>query len=130
MAPPIILDQELEHLKHSYDFGIVPGSATIFHKDEMHNLGKLDLTLLEGVMVVIQVSDEGYRALTCSPVTHGGKEFLASIQPNLDVNFDSMENLLMALSPKFRDKFYQALSEKLSSVQSSSSSSYLQMSRT
>jgi hypothetical protein len=56
----ITLDQELERLKHSYDFGIVPGSATVFHKDEMHNLGKLDLTLLEGVMVVIQVSDEGY----------------------------------------------------------------------
>jgi hypothetical protein len=56
----ILLDQELERLKYSYDFGIVPGSATVFYKDEMHNLGKLDLTLLEGVMVVIQVSDEGY----------------------------------------------------------------------
>jgi hypothetical protein len=51
-------------------------------------------------------------------VTRGGKDILKSIQPNLDINFDSMENLLMALSPKFREKFHQALNEKLTSVQS------------
>jgi hypothetical protein len=53
---------ELDHITRSYDYGIVPGSASVFHKDELANVSKLDLTLLEGVMVVVEVSPEGYKA--------------------------------------------------------------------
>ena len=41
--------------------GIVPGSATIFVLDEIEALGRLDLTLLEGVMIVVEVNSQGYK---------------------------------------------------------------------
>lgn len=41
--------------------GIVPGSATIFVLDESEGVGRLDLTLLEGVMIIVEVTDEGYK---------------------------------------------------------------------
>lgn len=41
--------------------GIVPGSATIFVLDESEGVGRLDLTLLEGVMIVVEVTDAGYK---------------------------------------------------------------------
>jgi hypothetical protein len=56
-----LLCDELDDIAHSYDYGIVPGSATVFVKDELNNIGRLDLTLLEGVMVVVEVSEEGYK---------------------------------------------------------------------
>jgi hypothetical protein len=52
---------ELDDIARSYDYGIVPGSATVFVKDELNNFGKLDLTLLEGVMIVIEASGEGFK---------------------------------------------------------------------
>lgn len=41
--------------------GIVPGSATVFVLDEAQGLGRLDLTLLEGVMIVVEVNSQGYK---------------------------------------------------------------------
>lgn len=58
-----LLCDELDDITHSYDYGIVPGSATVFVKDELNNIGRLDLTLLEGVMIVVEVSEEGYKVL-------------------------------------------------------------------
>lgn len=57
----VLLCDELDDIIHSYDYGIVPGSATVFVKDEVNNMGRLDLTLLEGVMIVVEVSEEGYK---------------------------------------------------------------------
>lgn len=56
-----LLCDELDDITHSYDYGIVPGSATVFVRDELNNIGRLDLTLLEGVMIVVEVSEEGYK---------------------------------------------------------------------
>ena len=56
-----LLCDELDNITRSYDYGIVPGSATVFVKDELNNIGRLDLTLLEGVMIVVEVSEEGYK---------------------------------------------------------------------
>lgn len=58
-----LLCDELDDITHSYDYGIVPGSATVFVKDELNNIGRLDLTLLEGVMIVVEVSEEGYKVM-------------------------------------------------------------------
>lgn len=58
------LSDELDHLTHGYDYGIVAGSATVFVRDEINNIGRLDLTLLEGVMIVVEVSIEGYKVKT------------------------------------------------------------------
>lgn len=38
------------------------------------------------------------------------------VQKNLEVPFESMDNLLMAISPMFRERFQQALYDKLESV--------------
>lgn len=55
------LSKELESITKDYDFGIVPGSAAIFVKDEENYLGRLDLTILEGILVIIEVTDQGYK---------------------------------------------------------------------
>lgn len=46
----------------------MPGSATVFVHDELEGIGRLDLTLLEGVMIVIEVGDQGYKVVTSSGV--------------------------------------------------------------
>jgi hypothetical protein len=38
------------------------------------------------------------------------------VQKNLEVPFESMDNLLMTISPMFRERFQQALYDKLESV--------------
>jgi hypothetical protein len=55
------LSAELDAITGEFDYGIVPGSATVFVKDEINGIGRLDLTLLEGVMIVLEVTDRGYR---------------------------------------------------------------------
>ena len=55
-----LLCDELDELTHAYDYGIVPGSATVFVRDELNGFGKLDLILLEHIMLVINVSEHHY----------------------------------------------------------------------
>ena len=57
------MSAELDAITKEFDYGIVPGSATVFVRDEVNNIGRLDLTLLEGVMIVIEVTDQGYRVI-------------------------------------------------------------------
>lgn len=40
-----------------------------------------------------------------------------TVQVHLEAPFESMENLLMTISPMFRERFQQALYDKLQSVQ-------------
>lgn len=54
------LDEELDAATREYDYGIVPGSCTVFVRDTANNVGRLDLTLLEDVLVVIDLTDQGY----------------------------------------------------------------------
>jgi hypothetical protein len=61
------LSAELDAITKEFDYGIVPGSATVFVKDEQNGIGRLDLTLLEGVMIVLEVTDEGYKVSLYSP---------------------------------------------------------------
>lgn len=56
------LDEELDAATREYDYGIVPGSCTVFVRDTANNVGRLDLTLLEDVLVVIDLTDQGYMA--------------------------------------------------------------------
>ncbi|GAN04475.1 hypothetical protein MAM1_0064c03935 [Mucor ambiguus] len=113
-----LLCDELDNITQSYDYGIVPGSATVFVKDELNNIGRLDLTLLEGVMIVVEVSEEGYKVGSCSPLSSTGTALATAqiVQKNLEVPFETMDNLLMAVSPMFRERFQQALYDKLESV--------------
>ncbi|KAG2194908.1 uncharacterized protein EV154DRAFT_520062 [Mucor mucedo] len=113
-----LLSDELDDITHAYDYGIVPGSATVFVRDEINNIGRLDLTLLEGVMIVVEVSIEGYKVASCSPLSNTKDAMLAAqvVQRNLELLFETMDNLLMAVSPLFRERFQQALYEKLESV--------------
>jgi hypothetical protein len=65
------LSAELDAITREFDYGIVPGSATVFVRDEANGIGRLDLTLLEGVMIIVEVTDQGYRVnytylLSCS----------------------------------------------------------------
>ncbi|GAA5799502.1 hypothetical protein EDC94DRAFT_624317 [Helicostylum pulchrum] len=113
-----LLCDELDDIIHSYNYGIVPGSATVFVKDEVNNMGRLDLTLLEGVMIVVEVSEEGYKVASCSPLSNAAVAITTSktVQKNLEIMFDTMDNLLMAVSPMFCQIFQQALYDKLESV--------------
>ncbi|KAI8639217.1 hypothetical protein BD408DRAFT_446156 [Parasitella parasitica] len=113
------LSAELDAITREFDYGIVPGSATVFVKDEVNGIGRLDLTLLEGVMIVLEVTDEGYKVTSCSPLCNVDPALSTAhtVQAHLEKPFESMENLLMTISPMFRDRFQQELYSKLQSVQ-------------
>ncbi|KAJ2961345.1 hypothetical protein NQZ79_g3336 [Umbelopsis isabellina] len=119
------LSKELESITKDYDFGIVPGSAAIFVKDEENYLGRLDLTILEGILVIIEVTDQGYKALSCSPIytMETTKPVLDHIESVLYKPFETMESLLMSISPMFREKFQEALYNKLANINSEPSNS-------
>ena len=53
-----------------FDYGIVPGSATVFVRDKVRNMGRLDLTLLEGVLVVIDVTETTGYMVSCKAAAH------------------------------------------------------------
>lgn len=57
----LMFGYELDKLLYNYDYGIVPGSATIFVRDEVQKTVKMDLTLLENIMVIIEITNEGYK---------------------------------------------------------------------
>ncbi|KAI9263667.1 hypothetical protein BY458DRAFT_556946 [Sporodiniella umbellata] len=113
------LGAELDAITKEFDYGIVPGSATVFVRDETNGIGRLDLTLLEGVMIIVEVTDQGYRITSCSPLcsVDPALSTAQTVQSQLERPFETMENLLMTVSPMFREKFQQALFDKLQSVQ-------------
>ncbi|OBZ88151.1 hypothetical protein A0J61_03797 [Choanephora cucurbitarum] len=117
------LSAELDAITREFDYGIVPGSATVFVRDEVNHLGRLDLTLLEGVMVIVEVTDQGYKVTSCSPLSHvdSALSTAQTVQAHLETPFESMESLLMTISPLFRERFQQELYSKLQSVQQTSS---------
>lgn len=55
---------------------------------------------------------------SCSPLSSTGTALATAqiVQKNLEVPFETMDNLLMAVSPMFRERFQQALYDKLESV--------------
>lgn len=53
------LNKILDAVCTDYDYGIVPDSVTVFARDSIAIVGKLELTLLEGIMVIIEISGEG-----------------------------------------------------------------------
>ncbi|CDS04830.1 hypothetical protein LRAMOSA07360 [Lichtheimia ramosa] len=112
------LSEELDAITHNYDYGIVPGSATVFVHDELEGIGRLDLTLLEGVMIVIEVGDQGYKITSYSPL-HSGSTTIAATQAvvaNVNRPFETMESLLMTISPMFLQRFQEVLYQKLDNV--------------
>ncbi|ORZ14720.1 hypothetical protein BCR42DRAFT_417528 [Absidia repens] len=114
------LTEELNSITKDYDYGIVPGSAAVFVKDEIMGIGRLDLTLLEGVIVVIELSDQGYHIASSSPLSNDPATLAAAEQVQSCVDrqiFETMENLLMTASPLFRERFQSTLHDKLHKVQ-------------
>ncbi|KAI7886908.1 hypothetical protein K492DRAFT_155391 [Lichtheimia hyalospora FSU 10163] len=118
------LSDELDAITHNYDYGIVPGSATVFVHDELEGIGRLDLTLLEGVMIVIEVGDQGYKVTSYSPLYSGSTTTAATqcVVANLNQPFETMESLLMTISPMFLQRFQELLYQKLDNVQQQQSS--------
>ncbi|KAI8146970.1 hypothetical protein BJV82DRAFT_498713, partial [Fennellomyces sp. T-0311] len=95
-----------------FDYGIVPGSATVFVRDKIQNMGRLDLTLLEGVLVVIDVTEAtGYMVTSCSALSSAGLSVSTArnVQSHTNAPFESMESLLLAISPMFCQRFQELL---------------------
>ncbi|KAG1442655.1 hypothetical protein G6F56_010975 [Rhizopus delemar] len=113
----MFLLEKLDELVYAYDYGIVPGSATIFVRDKIHNVARMDLTLLEDIMVVIEISSEGYRALSCSPLSNAvNMSSVNLVQKHMEMLFESMDNLLIKISPMFKERFQIILDENLKHV--------------
>ncbi|KAI9309133.1 hypothetical protein BJ944DRAFT_245989 [Cunninghamella echinulata] len=114
------LSEELDSITKDYDYGIVPGSAAVFVKDEILGIGRLDLTLLEGVIVVIEVSNQGYKIASSLPLAHDQNTIQAAefVQSCVETGpYETMESLLMTISPLFKERFQATLYEKLHKVQ-------------
>ncbi|KAI8338726.1 hypothetical protein BC941DRAFT_351442 [Chlamydoabsidia padenii] len=112
------LTEKLESITKDYDYGIVPGSAAVFVKEEVLGIGRLDMTLLENVIVVIDVSNEGYKIASSSPLSDDPTTLAAleHVQACRSC-FETMDNLLMTASPLFRDRFQSILYDKLHKAQ-------------
>ncbi|ORZ03780.1 hypothetical protein BCR43DRAFT_483959 [Syncephalastrum racemosum] len=113
------LSAELEAITHEYDYGIVPGSATVFVQDEENNLGRLEMTLLESVLIIVDVTDQGFAVMSCAPLTSSSLAIATAqnVQAHVTKNFESMESLLITLSPLFCQRFQDTLFSKLQGVQ-------------
>ncbi|KAL0093062.1 hypothetical protein J3Q64DRAFT_1634015 [Phycomyces blakesleeanus] len=114
------LTQKLQGISQDYDYGIVPGSSTIFMRDEVNGIARLDLTLLEGVMVIIEVCDQGYKLCSYISLSATPSAFQAgeAIKEHVEVPFESMDNLLMTISPAFRERLERVLFDKLQDIHS------------
>ncbi|KAL0083649.1 hypothetical protein J3Q64DRAFT_1748524 [Phycomyces blakesleeanus] len=112
------LSEELSAISHEYDYGIVPKSAAVFMRDETNGIGRLDLTLLEDVMIVIEVSNQGYKVTSVLPASDdiACKKAAKQVELHVDQLYETMESLLMSLSPMFCERFQQVLFEKLEAV--------------
>ncbi|ORY95704.1 hypothetical protein BCR43DRAFT_493458 [Syncephalastrum racemosum] len=109
------LTEELDAITRDYDYGIVPCSATVFVLDEINHLGRLDLTLLEGVMIIVEVNREGYKVTSCSALHNSilAMETSRNISFSLNVVYDSMETLLMSVSPLYCERLERFLLERI-----------------
>ncbi|KAI7872400.1 hypothetical protein BDF14DRAFT_1717201 [Spinellus fusiger] len=111
----ISLDEEVKAISMEYDYGIVPGSVTLYTKDKTTSSIKLDLTLLENIVIVVEVSDRGYKIDSALPATTGAvcPKAAQHVHSFLGHTFETIENLLMTLSPLFCQCFQQVLFNKL-----------------
>lgn len=57
------LDKTLDCICHDYDYGIVPNSVTVFVRDKVENVGRFELTLLEGILLIIDAFEDGFRVM-------------------------------------------------------------------
>ncbi|CAO3639803.1 unnamed protein product [Cunninghamella blakesleeana] len=122
------LNEELNSLDKKYDYGVMPNSITVFVRDSINKTGKIELTLLEGIMIIIEASLQGYMVLSCTPLFKDSniKNALAIVNSHLEETFDTMDKLLITISPLFADRFIQKLQSSFttsSTLISSSSSS-------
>ncbi|ORZ25061.1 hypothetical protein BCR42DRAFT_399302 [Absidia repens] len=101
------LDKKLDAICKDYDYGIVPGSVTVYIRDRVQNTGRMELTILEGIMLIIDAFDEGFMVTSCTPFIDSPTmaNSLKLVQDHLQYMFDTMDNLLMTISPLFAQRF-------------------------
>ncbi|RUS19234.1 hypothetical protein BC937DRAFT_87790 [Endogone sp. FLAS-F59071] len=114
---------ELLAIVGEYEYGIAPGSTRVCSIDETRGTGQVELELLEGAVVVVEVSDRGFQIISAKPAVppgHNKSSVLSVDSPSWDGvqavvghPFETMESLLMAASPKFRGNFQGQLFAKL-----------------
>ncbi|SAL98268.1 hypothetical protein [Absidia glauca] len=109
------LNKELDAVCTNYDYGIVPGSVTVFARDSIAVVGKLELTLLEGIMVIIEISGEGSMVTSCTPLlnTPISPSSLKLVQDHLEYTFDTIDKLLMTISPIFAQRFLDKIQSSI-----------------
>ncbi|RUP47404.1 hypothetical protein BC936DRAFT_145770 [Jimgerdemannia flammicorona] len=57
------IHEELQSIIVSYDYGIVPKSARVISVNDARGSGEVELGLLEGVTIVVSVSDRGFQVM-------------------------------------------------------------------
>lgn len=55
------IHDELLAIISEYKYGIAPGSTRVTSIDETRGTGQVELELLEGAVVVVEVSDRGFQ---------------------------------------------------------------------
>ncbi|CAO3636915.1 unnamed protein product [Cunninghamella echinulata] len=88
----------------------------------------MELILLEGILVIIEASLEGYMVLSCTPLFKNSQEVnnaLILVNSHIDEKFDTLDKLLITISPLFADRFIQHLQSSFTSSPIPISSSLL-----
>ncbi|CAG8449654.1 1134_t:CDS:2 [Funneliformis caledonium] len=114
------IKQELSNVLKEYDYGVIPNSIKILPTKSLnpdaHQSSLFQLTLLENIKLIITIAEEGYIITEADPVDVTVNEDLECAKKWINKPFETMEALLLAVSPKFGDKFHQALFSNLSNL--------------
>ncbi|CAO3596272.1 unnamed protein product [Absidia cylindrospora] len=111
MASVFTLDKTLDDICTEYDYGIVAGSVTVFIRDSIENYGRFELTILEGILLIIDAFEDGFMVTQCTPLvdTPTISDSLKLVQNQLEKKFDTLNKLLLAISPHFSQHYWDKI---------------------
>ncbi|CAH1766134.1 3230_t:CDS:2 [Entrophospora sp. SA101] len=115
--------QEISNVLKEYDYGIRPGSIKVLTSTSTTNnepqgplYSKFELISLENIKLIIKIFEEGYLIESFESEDDVNEKDSETMKKWVNKPFESMEALLLTVSPKFGEKFHDALFSKLSNI--------------
>ncbi|ORZ24747.1 hypothetical protein BCR42DRAFT_403566 [Absidia repens] len=111
MPSVFTLDKTLDDICTEYDYGIVSGSVTVFIRDSVENYGRFELTILEGILLIIDAFEDGFMITQCTPLfdTPTISDSLKLVQDQLEKKYDTLNKLLLTISPHFSQRYWDKI---------------------
>ncbi|TPX68713.1 hypothetical protein SpCBS45565_g02965 [Spizellomyces sp. 'palustris'] len=115
--------QELLNALKEYDDKVCSGSISLIESHDAASSAQrphLQLCILEGVWLVISLSDCGFTIISAHLATEAietARTTLSKVLEFANAWFESMDALLSTVSPLYRGRFHQSLFDRLTALQ-------------